>query len=67
MQGKVATIEKWLVDNKLENMTLLPKINLPIYSEEEEKTLRSLQLEYANISEKNKKLIKIITIKNDYS
>ncbi len=56
VQGKVATIEKWLVDNKLENMTLLPKINLPIYSEEEEKTLRSLQLEYANISEKNKKI-----------
>jgi DNA repair exonuclease SbcCD ATPase subunit len=56
VQGKVATIEKWLVDNKLENMILLPKINLPIYSEEEEKTLRSLQLEYANISEKNKKI-----------
>lgn len=56
MQGKTATIEKWLNDNKLDDTTLLPKLDLPIYSEEDEKDLRSLQLEFENISETNKKI-----------
>jgi DNA repair exonuclease SbcCD ATPase subunit len=56
MQGKTATIEKWLNDNKLDDTTLLPKLDLPIYSEEDEKSLRSLQLEFENISETNKKI-----------
>ena len=57
-QGKIDTIEKWLNDNKLEDTSLLSKIDLPIYSEEDEKTLRSLQIEFQNISEINKKVNK---------
>jgi len=56
VQGKLATIDKWLTDNKLEDTSLLPKLDLPIISEEDEKTLRSLQVEFENISEKNKKI-----------
>jgi len=54
--GKIATIEKWLQDNKLEDTTILPKMDLPFQSEEDEKTLSSLQIEFENISEKNKKI-----------
>lgn len=56
IQGKIDTIEKWLNDNKLENISLLSKIDLPIYSEEDGKTLRSLQIEFENISEITKKI-----------
>ena len=56
IQGKIDTIEKWLNDNKLENISLLSKIDLPIYSEEDGKTLRSLQIEFENISEITKKV-----------
>ena len=38
------------------DMTLLPKINLPKISEEDEETLRSLMIELSNISENNKKI-----------
>jgi len=57
-QGKIDTIEKWLSDNKLEDTSLLSKIDLPIYSEEDEKTLRSLQIEFKNITKINKKINK---------
>jgi hypothetical protein len=40
----------------LENISLLSKIDLPIYSEEDGKTLRSLQIEFENISEITKKI-----------
>jgi DNA repair exonuclease SbcCD ATPase subunit len=56
IQGKIDTIEKWLNDNKLENISLLSKMDLPIYSEEDGKTLRSLQIEFENISEITKKI-----------
>tara|TARA_Y100001972_G_scaffold47635_1_gene58759 strand:+ start:521 stop:2302 length:1782 start_codon:yes stop_codon:yes gene_type:complete len=56
VQGKLSTIEKWLNDNKLEDTSLLPKLDLPIYSEEDEKQLRSLQLEFENITQTNKKI-----------
>ena len=56
LQGKIDTIEKWLKDNKLENITLLSKMDLPFLSEKDEKSLRSLQLEFENISEKIKKI-----------
>lgn len=56
IQGKIDTINKWLLDNKLEDTSLLPKLELPFYSEEDEETLRSLQLEFENISEINKKI-----------
>ena len=55
-EGKLATIEKWLKDNKLEDTTLLSKMDLPKYSEEDEKTFRSLQIEFGNISENIKKI-----------
>ena len=56
LQGKIDTIEKWLSDNILEDTTLLSKMDLPKYSEKNGKTLRSLQLEFENISEKIKKI-----------
>ena len=55
-KSKIATIEKWLIDNKLSDTTILPTKNLEINAEIEEKSLRSLQLEFENISEKNKKI-----------
>lgn len=56
VEGKLSTIEKWLNDNKLEDTSLLPKLDLPIYSEEDEKQLRSLQVEFENITQTNKKI-----------
>ena len=56
IQGKIDTIDKWLLDNKLEDTSLLSKIELPFYSEEDEETLRSLQIEFENISEITKKI-----------
>jgi len=56
VDGKIATIEKWLKDNKLEDTSLLSKMDLPNYSEEDGKTLRSLQIEFENISENIKKI-----------
>jgi len=56
IQGKIDTLVKWLNDNKLEDTSLLPKLDLPFYSEEDEETLRSLQIEFENISEITKKI-----------
>ena len=58
VQGKIDTINKWLLDNKMEDTSLLSKIDLPFVSEEDDKTLRSLMIEYENISEINKKINK---------
>ena len=52
----VATIEKWLHDNKLASTTILPMLNLEIDTAQDEETLRSLLLELENISQKNKKI-----------
>tara|TARA_S200000501_G_scaffold28932_1_gene24603 strand:+ start:1291 stop:3084 length:1794 start_codon:yes stop_codon:yes gene_type:complete len=56
IQAKIDTIEKWLVDNKLKDTTILPMLNLEIDTEEDEKDLRFLEKEIENISEKNKKI-----------
>jgi DNA repair exonuclease SbcCD ATPase subunit len=56
LESKIDTIEKWLTDNKLTDTSLLPKMDLPFYSEEDEKTLRSLLIEHENISDKNQKI-----------
>ena len=56
INAKIATISKWLEDNFLEDSSILPKKDLPFYSEEDEKSLRSLLIELENISEKNKKI-----------
>jgi len=58
VQGKIDTINKWLLDNKMEDTSLLSKIDLPFVSEEDEETLRSIMIEYENISETNKKINK---------
>jgi len=56
IQGKIDTINKWLINNKLESIELLPKLEIEFINEEDEKTLRSLQLEFENISEITKKI-----------
>lgn len=56
INATIATIEKWLRDNKLESTTILPMINLEFDTTEDEESLRSLLLEFENISEKNKKI-----------
>ena len=56
LSAKSDTILKWLEDNKLESTNILPELNLPKISEEDEKELRSLRLDFENISEKNKKI-----------
>ena len=56
IQGKIDTIEKWLDDNNLETPTILPKLDLPKISEKDEERLSSLQLDFKNISEINKKI-----------
>ena len=56
IQGKIDTIDKWLSDNYLEDTSLLSKLELPFYSEEDEESLRSLQIEFQNISEITKKI-----------
>ena len=56
IQGRCSTIEKWLEDNILETTNILPELDLPKISEEDEKALRSLQLDFENISQKNKKI-----------
>ena len=56
IQGKIDTIDKWLSDNYLEDTSLLSKMELPFYSEEDEESLRSLQIEFENISEITKKI-----------
>ena len=56
VQGKIDTINKWLSNNNLESTELLPKIKIEFVNEEDEKTLRSLQLEFENISGITKKI-----------
>ena len=56
VDGKIATIEKWLKDNILEDTSLLSKMDLPKYSESNGKLLRQKQIEFENISDKIKKI-----------
>tara|TARA_Y100000004_G_scaffold136324_1_gene154393 strand:- start:2081 stop:3886 length:1806 start_codon:yes stop_codon:yes gene_type:complete len=56
IQSKCDTVKKWLEDNKLESTNILPELKLPEISEEDEKKIRSLRLDFENISEKNKKI-----------
>lgn len=58
IQSKIDTIEKWLVDNKLGDTTILPMIILEIDTAEDEKQQADLSVEIKNIHEKNKKIIK---------
>ena len=60
--GKLATVEKWLQDNKLSDTSILPMLDLQIDTSEDEKASSSLMVEIQNISENNKK----ITTNNQY-
>tara|TARA_R110002124_G_scaffold137466_1_gene300254 strand:- start:1176 stop:2969 length:1794 start_codon:yes stop_codon:yes gene_type:complete len=62
LTGKLATVEKWLKDNKLSDTFILPMLDLQIDTSEDEKALSSLRVEIENIAEKNKK----ITTNNQY-
>ena len=62
ISGKLATVEKWLKDNKLSDTFILPMLDLQIDTSEDEKASGSLQIEIENILEKNKK----ITTNNQY-
>ena len=62
LTGKLATVEKWLKDNKLSDTFILPMLDLQIDTSEDEKALSSLMVEIENIAEKNKK----ITTNNQY-
>ena len=54
--SKINTIEKWLVDNKLTDTTILPLEEISIDTADDEKEYASLSMEIKNISEKNKKI-----------
>ncbi len=57
-KSKVATIKKWLQDNKLEDTNILPTKKVEINTEDDEKQLSNLLVEIQNISENNKKIAK---------
>ena len=57
LSSEIATVEKWLSNNKLESTNILPLLDLEINTEEDEKSFRSLSVELNNISEKNKKIL----------
>ena len=56
VESKIATIEKWLQDNKLSDTTILPLEEISIDTSKDEKEYAELSLEIKNISEKNKKI-----------
>jgi len=58
VSAKLATVDKWLQNNILEDTNILPMIDLLFDTSEDEKLSGSLISEITNISEKNKKIIK---------
>ena len=58
IESQIATVEKWLNDNKLSDTSILPLENLIIETEEDEKEAARLTMEIKNISEKNKKILR---------
>ena len=56
IKAKIATVEKWLSDNKLRDTTILPMLEFQNDTEELENEFRLLTKEIENISEKNKKI-----------
>ena len=57
LNSRSDTIVKWLEENKLESIDILPILDLPKPSENDETTLRQLRSDFEKISEKNKKII----------
>jgi len=64
IESKIATIEKWLRDNKLSDTTILPVSEISIETLDDEKELADLTIEIKNISEKNKKISQNNTYKD---
>ncbi len=56
VQSKIDTLESWLSKNNLKGMIVLPKLNLDINSEKDEKALGTLSAEFKNILETNRKI-----------
>jgi len=56
VEAKIATIEKWLQDNKLSDTNIVPLEKISIDTSEDEKQCAEISLELKNISEKNKKI-----------
>jgi DNA repair exonuclease SbcCD ATPase subunit len=63
VESKIATIEKWLQDNKLTDTTILPLEKISIDTSRDEKEYAELSLEIKNISENNKKIVQNNTYK----
>ena len=57
LESKSDTIVKWLNENKLESIDILPILNLPKSSEKDEQELQQLRSDFEKISENNKKII----------
>jgi len=55
-EAKTDTIVNWLDGNKLETIEILPIMKLPKVEESDETRLRSLQLRFENLAEKNRKI-----------
>jgi DNA repair exonuclease SbcCD ATPase subunit len=60
--AQIATITKWMNDNKLADTNILPMLNLEINTESEEEEVGQLTTQIANISADNKK----VTQNNQY-
>ena len=57
LESKSDTIVKWLNENKLESIDILPIKDLPKISKKDEEQLQQLRNDFEKISEKNKKII----------
>ncbi len=57
LESKSDTIVKWLNENKLESIDILPIKDLPKISQKDEEDLQQLRNDFEKISEKNKKII----------
>ena len=57
LESKSDTIVKWLDENKLESIDILPIKDLPKISQKDEEDLQQLRNDFEKISEKNKKII----------
>ena len=57
LNAKCGTIVKWLDENKLESIDILPMKKIPRHSDEDSEKLQELRNDFEKISEKNKKII----------
>jgi DNA repair exonuclease SbcCD ATPase subunit len=57
LNSKSDTIVKWLDENKLESIDILPIKDLPKISKKDENRLQQLRTDFENISQENKKII----------